>query len=80
MALDGMKDILLIYMCHFTMGLKHCYKTAVFKKTFIHHTCWWIMLDDQVGLVNGSERVNRIELILSNNELNFTDVQPIYTD
>jgi len=25
-------------MCHFAIGLTHCYKTAVFL-TFIHHSC-----------------------------------------
>jgi len=25
-----MKIFLLFYMCHFAMGLTHCYKTAVF--------------------------------------------------
>jgi len=29
-ALEVMKIFLLFYMCHFAMGLTHCYKTAVF--------------------------------------------------
>jgi len=29
-ALEVMNTFLLFYMCHFAMGLKHCYKTAVF--------------------------------------------------
>jgi len=30
-----MKIFLLFYMCHFAMGLTHCYKTTVFL-TFIY--------------------------------------------
>ena len=29
-ALEVMKIYLLFYMCHFAMGLTHCYKTTVF--------------------------------------------------
>jgi len=29
-ALEVMKIFVLFYMCHFAMGLTHCYKTAVF--------------------------------------------------
>jgi len=29
MAFEVMKNVL-FYMCHFAMGLTHCYKTAVF--------------------------------------------------
>jgi len=31
-----MKIFLLFYMCHFAMGLKHCYKTTVFFTFFQH--------------------------------------------
>ena len=30
LALEVMKIFLLFYMCHFAMGLTHCYKTTVF--------------------------------------------------
>jgi len=33
-ALDVMKIFLLFYMCHFAMGLTHCYKTIVFFTFF----------------------------------------------
>ena len=33
-ALEVMKIFLLFYMCHFAMGLAHCYKTTVFLHLF----------------------------------------------
>ena len=42
-ALQVMKLFLLFYMCHFAMGLTHCYKTTVFFTftfvVFIAHRC-----------------------------------------
>ena len=34
-ALEVMKIFLLFSMCHFAMGLKHCYKTTVFLHLFL---------------------------------------------
>jgi len=34
-ALEVMKIFLLFYMCHFVMGITHCYKTTVFF--YIYH-------------------------------------------
>ena len=34
-TLEVMKIFLLFSMCHFAMGLTHCYKTSVFLKIYI---------------------------------------------
>ena len=34
-----MKIFLLFYMCHFAMGLTHCYKTTVFLNIYINNAC-----------------------------------------
>jgi len=35
-----MKIYLLFYMCHFAMGLTHCYKTTVFLTFMKSWGCW----------------------------------------
>jgi len=46
-----MEIFLLFYMCHFAMGLTHCYKTTVFLHLFNKQISDWIKTGNTVTVM-----------------------------
>ena len=65
-----MKIFLLFYMCHFAMGLTHCYKTTVFYIYYYHDV--WNEKARMVWLPDGEE-ISKISLFILTECTNVTD-------